>query len=332
VKKTIVALIVGLALGAGVTWLLSRHGAEEAPPAEKHKSETHVEHGTNDEHLVKLDRARQVSAGIVTANPQAMGLSPEVKGYGRVLDPTPLAALLLDIESAEAALEASAREYKRARVLFAQNQNASVRALESAKAAMKRDRAMLDAARARLLTGWGKPLAEREDLPAMVKALTALESALVRIDLPPNELLFSPPTGARLISLSDENRSAEADFLSPAPTTDAQMQGKGFLFLLRTNSLELRPDTAVTGFLKIRGELLQGVVVSRSAVVRHEQRAWVYIQTDNATFARKPIVLQHPSDKDWFITEGLSPSDRMMVSGAQVLLSEELKPQIRLAE
>jgi hypothetical protein len=147
-----------------------------------------------------------------------------------VLDPTPLTTLLLDIKSAEAALDASAREYERARVLFAQNQNASARALESAKAAMKRDRALLEAARARLLTGWGKPLAEREDLPALVKALTALESALVRIDLPPNESLFSPPTDARLISLSDENRSAEADFLSPAPTTDAQMQGKGFFF------------------------------------------------------------------------------------------------------
>jgi exonuclease VII small subunit len=281
---------------------------------------------------VKLDRARQISAGIVIANLQAMQLPPEVKGYGRVLDPTPLAALLLDIESAEAALEASAREYERARVLFAQNQNASARALESAEAAMKRDGALLGVARARLLTGWGKSLAERKDLSAMLKALTALESALVRIDLPPSESLFSPPTGAHLVSLSDESRSAEADFLSPAPTTDAQMQGKGFLFLLRRNSLELRSNMAVTGFLKIRGEPLQGVVVPRSAVVRHEQRAWVYVQTDNARFTRKPIVLQHPTDDGWFITEGLSPSGGIVVSGVQALLSEELKSQIRLAE
>ncbi|MGH8629062.1 MAG: efflux RND transporter periplasmic adaptor subunit, partial [Gammaproteobacteria bacterium] len=223
-------------------------------------------------------------------------------------------------------------EYKRVKVLFAQSQNASARALESAEAAMKRDRALLDAARARLLTGWGKALADREDLPAMVKALTALESALVRIDLPPNESLSSPPTGAHLGSLSNDNLSAEADFLDPAPTTDAQMQGKGFLFLLRTNSPELRPDTAVTGFLKIRGELLQGVAVPRSAVVRHEQRAWVYVQTDKDTSARKPIVLNHPTDDAWFITEGLSANARIVVSGVQALLSEELKSQIRLAE
>lgn len=332
VKTTIVALMAGLALGASVTWLFSRHGAEETPPADKHESEAHVEHGTNGERLVKLDHARQVSAGILTANPRIMQVPSEVQGYGRVLDPTPLATLLLEIESAEAALDASGKEYERAKALFADNQNASARDLESAKAAMKRDRALREAARARLLTGWGKALAERDDLPALVKALTALESALVRLNLPPDEPLSSPPTGARLVFLSDENRSAEADFLSPAPRADAQMQGQGFLFLLGKNSLELRPEMAVTGFLKVRGEMLQGVVVPRSAVVRHEQRAWVYVQTDDAGFARKPIVLKHASDDGWSIAEGLSPSDRIVVSGAQVLLSEELKAQVRFAE
>lgn len=329
VKTTIVALMAGLALGASVTWLFSRHGAEEAPPADK--SEAHVEQGTNGR-VVKLDHARQVSAGIVTENPQSMQVPSEVQGYGRVLDPTPLATLLLEIESAEAALDASAKEYERAKALFADNQNASARELESAKAAMKRDRALLEAARARLLTGWGKPLAEREDLPALVKALTALEAALVRLNLPPDEPLSSPPTGARLVFLSDENRSAEADFLSPAPTTEAPMQGTGFLFLLRTSSPEFRPGRAVSGFLKVRGDPQQGVRVPRSAVVRHEQRAWVYVQTDDARFARKPLALRHPSDDGWSITEGLSPSDKIVVSGAQVLLSEELKSQVRFAD
>ncbi|MGH8582723.1 MAG: hypothetical protein ACREWG_08005, partial [Gammaproteobacteria bacterium] len=69
-KTTIVALMAGLALGTSATWLFSRHGAEEAPPADK--SEVHVEQGTNGERPVKLDHARQVSAGIVTANPQIM--------------------------------------------------------------------------------------------------------------------------------------------------------------------------------------------------------------------------------------------------------------------
>ncbi|MGH8581790.1 MAG: efflux RND transporter periplasmic adaptor subunit [Gammaproteobacteria bacterium] len=325
-----VALMAGLALGASVTWWFSRHGAEEAPPADE--SEAQVEHGTNGERLVKLDHARQISVGIVTANPQSMQVPSEVQGYGRVLDPTPLATVLLEIESAEAALDASAKEYERAKALFADNQNASARALESATAAMKRDRSLRDAARARLLTGWGKSLAERDDLPALLKALTALESALVRLDVSPGEPVSSPPIRARLIPLSDENRSAQADFLGPAPNTDGQTQATGFLFLLRRNSLETKPGAAVTGFITLRGDALQGVEVPGSAVVRHERRAWVYVQTDRARFTRRPILLNHASGEGWLISEGVGPGDRIVVRGAQVLLSEELKSQIGFPE
>jgi len=34
----------------------------------------------------------------------------------------------------------------------------------------------------------------------------------------------------------------------------------------------------------------------------------------------------------WSITEGLSPSDRIVVSGARALLSEEFKSQVRFAD
>ena len=328
-REALGALLLGLVLGVSVPWLRT---AFEAQPSEKHQPRKPVERRTNGQGFVKLNHARQVSAGIVSANPQPMQLAAEVEAYGRVLDPTPLATLLLEIESAEAALDASAKEYERAKGLFADNQNASARALESAKAAMKRDRALLEAPRARLLTGWGKPLAEREDLPAMVKALTALESALVRLDLPAGEPLSSPPIRARLVPLSDDKRSAQADFLGPAPGTDGQTQGTSLLFLLRKNALEITPGAAVTGFIKVRGDPLQGVAVPGSAVVRHERRAWVYVKTGKARFTRRPIVLNHASGDGWFVSEGVGPSDRIVVSGAQVLLSEELQSQIGVPE
>lgn len=268
----------------------------------------------------------------MSANPRPLQILAEVKAYGRVLDPMPLTNLVLEIDSAQATLDASAKEYARATTLFADNQNASARALESATAAMKRDRALRDAARARLLAGWGKSLAERDDLPALLKGLTALESALVRLDLPPDQSLSSTPIRARLVSLSDENRSAQADFLGPAPSTEGQTQGTGLLFLLRRNALEIALGAAVTGFIKVRGDPLQGVEVPGSAVARHERRAWVYVQTSKARFTRKPILLEHASGDGWFVSEGVGPSDRIVVSGAQVLLSEEFKSQIGFPE
>jgi predicted RNA-binding Zn ribbon-like protein len=331
-KEALGALLVGLVLGVSVPWLFSGRTAFKAQPSEKDQPRKPVERPTNGQGFVKLDHPRQVSAGIVSANPQPMQLAAEVKAYGRVLDPMPLTNLLIEIDSAQATLDASAKEYARATTLFADNQNASARALESATAAMKRDRALRDAAKARLLTGWGKSVAERDDLPALLKALTALESALVRLDLPPGQPLSSAPLGARLVSLSDENRSAQADFLGPAPSTDGQTQGTGLLFLLRKNALEITPGAAVTGFIKVRGDPLQGVEVPGSAVVRHERRAWVYVQTGKARFTRTPIPLEHASGDGWFVSEGVGPSDRIVVSGAQVLLSEELKSQIGFPE
>ena len=108
------ALLLGLVLGVSVPWLRT---VFEAQPSEKDQPWKPVERRTNGQGFVKLNHARQVSVGIVSANPQPMQLPAEVEAYGRVLDPTPLATLLLEIESAEAALDASAKEYERARLV-----------------------------------------------------------------------------------------------------------------------------------------------------------------------------------------------------------------------
>ena len=135
-KEALGALLVGLVLGVSVPWLRT---AFEAQPSEKDQPRKPVERRTNGQGFVKLDHPRQVSAGIVSANPQPMQLAAELEAYGRVLDPMPLTTLVLEIDSAQATLDASAKEYACATTLFADNQNASARALESATAAMKRD-------------------------------------------------------------------------------------------------------------------------------------------------------------------------------------------------
>ena len=43
-------------------------------------------------------------------------------------------------------------------------------------------------------------------------------------------------------------------------------------------------------------------------------------------------MLKHTSGDGWFVSEGVGPSDRIVVSGAQVLLSEEFKSQIGFPE
>ena len=263
--------------------------------------------------------------GLTTAPLAAAQSKPEIKGFGRVLDPSPLAALLVERATAVAALEASKKELERLKLL-AQSQNASPRALEIAEAAMKRDQIALDSVQPRLLFGWGRAVASLPDLPALVNSLAAQETALVRIDLPLGESLPAAPTGGRIAALNAPDKPAVAQFLGPAPIADPQMQSQGFLFLQKTNPLP--PGAAVVAWLTVPGEAESGVIVPREALIRHEGEVFIYVQAGEDTFARREIELNRPSDAGWFVHEGLKPRDKVVTTGAQQLLSEELKGQI----
>ena len=327
-KKTFLGIIVGLALGGGAMWFYQqKHAGHDAKPEEKKeekKEVSFVQHGTNGETFLKLDKETQSRMGLKTAPLAAASLKPEVKGYGRVLDPAPLAALLVESATAKAALEASTKEFERLKAL-AQTQNASTRALEAAEAAMKRDSVALDSVQPRIVMGWGKAIAAQPDLPAFARSLAAQDAALVRVDLPLSQSLSTPPTGGRLTALTAPEKLAEAQFLGPAPSADPAMQAQGFLFLQKSNPLP--PGAALVAWLTIPGDAESGVTVPREALLRHEGEVFVYVQTGGNTFERKEIELDRPTEAGWFVHEGLKAQDKLVVVGAQQLLSEELKGQ-----
>ena len=153
------------------------------------------------------------------------------------------------------------------------------------------------------------------------RSLTLGETALVRIDLPAGEALKSTPVSARLVSLNGEEDS-RADLFGPAPAVDPQTQGQGFLFLVKDKTLA--PGAAVTGYLRIPGEPVSGVIIPGGAVLRHEGKAWVYLQTADDSFTRREITLDRSADNGWFIAGGITAKDRVVVNGAQTILSEEL--------
>ena len=326
-KRILSGIFVGLLLGGAVTWtLLKRSGADkekEGTKNEEPKEASHVQRGTNGETFLRLDKEAQQHAGVKVAALESLQLQAELKGYGRVLDPAPLAALLVESSSARASLDASTREYQRLKTLFAQDQNVSARALEASEAAMKRDQILMDSAQARLVLNWGRAIAEQKDLPALVHSLVTLESALARIDLPLGEAAKAAPNGGRLAPVAAEDSPMEAQFLGRVTSVDAQMQGQGFLFLLKSNSLPA--GAAMIGWLKIPGEPKTGVVVPRAALIRHEGEVFVYLQTGDDAFRRTEVELGRPVEKGWFVEEGLKSGDRVVVVGAQQLLSEELK-------
>jgi hypothetical protein len=265
--------------------------------------------------------------GLQLAKPAAAQFSPEAKGYGRVEDTAALAALVTDLASAEAAYAVSSNELDRVTTLASEG-NASGRVLQAAEATATHDRLTVQTARHRLLLSSTPALVDRDDLPAFVQSLAAGNASLVRLDLPAGEVPPAMPVGARIVSLS--GRSADAEFFGAATSTDPQTQGRGYFFLVSSNSASLVPGEAVTGYLKLPGDPLSGVIVPGDAVVRTGGAGWIYaLDGGGKSFTRKMIALDHPAEGGWFVTNGVGPDDSIVIVGAQTLLSEELKASIQ---
>src|SRR3954469_8439606 len=315
VKQILIGLIVGLLVGGVAVWTYEKkQQPHEEKPKEEHKEASIVQHGTNGQIFLKLDKEARERMGLKTQPLEKVELSPEIKAYGKVLDPTPLATLLIEQTTAKASFELSSKEYERVKQLFSQGQNASARAVETAEATMKKDQVQLQSVQARLDLALGAAAAGKFDLSKLVDSLVHFKAALIRLDVPMTEKLSSAPTGARVGTAADEENLVESVYLGPATSTDLQLQGRGYLFLVETNPPS--PGALVNGWLKLPGEPESGVVVPREALVRHEGEAFLYVQTGDETFVRKEIELEHPLAKGWFVEKGLKANANVVVVGA----------------
>lgn len=297
---------------------------DEQPAAAEAASESasRVKHGDNVETIVTLSEAEQKQIGLKTETIEPGQISPEIKGYGRVLDPTPLISMANDLAAARAAYVVSSNEFARLETLSAQN-NASVRALQAAQAQAQRDELAVSSAQAQLALTWGTIASNENDLRLLAQSLISKDAALARIDLPAGEFLETPPEQARLVALG-EPKPVEARFLSKVPAVDPQTQGQGFLFLVNSNKVGIAPGVAIEGFLKMPGPPLNGTTVPRESVLRYQGAHWIYVETDGTNFTRRLVSLDWPVARGWFSTNGVAAGDRVVTVGAQTILSAEL--------
>ena len=320
-KKLLLGLMLGLAAGGGAAWLAMR-APEPARPAAGEAGPKHTEAAKSDGRI-HLTKEQLANTGLAFARPQPVEWQPEVKAFGRVLDAAPLATLWTEIEASRAAVDASAREFQRLKSLNAQDANASARSVEAAEAALKHDRAALETAQTRLLAGWGGALAGRADLATLARSLVAQEAALIRVDFPAGETSPPEPHRVRVAPLPGDETPRDAVVLGPAPTADAQAQGAALLALLRAPVPA--PGAALLAWVSGGETARRGLRLPRAAVVRHEGQAFVFVAAGKDAFERRRVDLAPPQSDGVIVTGGVKAEDRVVVTGAQQLLSEELK-------
>jgi hypothetical protein len=159
-------------------------------------------------------------------------------------------------------------------------------------------------------------------LPEILKGLSNWSCSLARADLP-GDYLKEAPIAARIAPLADETRVLQASVIGPAPAVEGQAQGQGFLLLLKTNSLP--PATAIAAFFSLPGGELHGYKIPAGAVVQNGAVPEIFLATGDETFEAVPVRIERSVPGGFFVTSGFSGNERIVIEGAQTLLSEANK-------
>jgi multidrug efflux pump subunit AcrA (membrane-fusion protein) len=283
--------------------------------------------------LMTIAPAAQKEIGITTEVLKPVILPLEVQAYGFVLDPAPLAKLDSELMSAEAMLNAAGAQYRRTSRLYGEQKNASLRDLQTAEASYLTDKSQLEALQ-QLSNDWGTQISgmDARNRAHLVSALVERNEAIARVTAPIGDQVDDRPRAAEIVVLGHETKPLNARALYPAPSVVPTLQGQTFLVLIATEEFAVRPGMAITARIPTSNRSAPGVMVPRSAVVRYAGKEWVYRELNDHRFVRLDIVPAEIAEQGYFVTEILAPGMRIVITGAETLLSEERKAEIEIVE
>lgn len=252
-------------------------------------------------------------------------------------------AALADSNVIRSNLASKQENVRRLQILNQDDKNISDSAVQEALASLHADQAKLVASQAlaksirdSMQQQWGASLAEWASQASPNGAFLSLlhdESVLIKVSLPFDT---TPQAKTRLqVNQIGGPGLAQATLVSAAPQADSTLQGKTYFYLAPAKNL--RAGMRVSARLDNQVQTSQGVIVPHQAVVWFANQAWVYQkrQADkhgSAKFVRRlistEVEIEGPTLSGWFNHSGLVAGDELVSSGAQLLLSEELKYQI----
>lgn len=339
-QRIAAAASLALLLGGGLFAGRGRADDDDAGSTASVPPRVTVKNGVT---VLTLDAATQQNGGIESARPGPPPAQDVVVGYGTVLDAgslTDLGNRYLDakaqLQTAQAKLAVSHAAFERATALYKDQQNMSAAQLQSAEGSFAMDRAALAAAQSHLTTiaasaqqAWGPVLGKAlADGAPLVARLIDRDDYLVKVTLPPDIAVAAAPetASARL----GDGSEVRLRFISEATSTDPKIQGISYVYVVPAGS-GLLPGMAVAASLPT-GHAPRGVVVPAAAVVWLQGKAWLYLRTGAETFIRRPIAAAQAAPDGGYIVTGLQSDAEIVVRGAQMLLSEEFRAQVRSEE
>lgn len=347
ISRNTVTLVVMAAIIVVLFWLVVWFGRDEYQELAREHGETIGSQGPVEQNVgpgrIKLDANALRASGIVTAKVVAAESRAQLEVQGVIVDTRPLIdargrylAQQAEIRALRAAATASEAEYKRMLELYKDERNVSERTMLAAEAQWKGDRARLNSAEQAALSQaeairaqWGSALAQLAigSSPAAFSGIAAQTELVAEVSIPleqdrttaKNSITLEPTGGGKTVS---------ARLLSAAPASTVGAAGATYFY--RVPSTGLRIGTRVAGRVPLSNSPSEkGVKVPDGAVVWHAGSAWIYVREKPDEFVRTPLETDRQLAGGWFTGEAIDPGTEIVVTGAQLLLSEELKYQIR---
>ncbi len=288
----------------------------------------------NGQTVLTLDSPTQNRLGLEVATLAATVTRAQATFPAAVLSTQDLAAsrnnfvaAQAQIQKAHVAAEVARKEYTRLKTLFEQNQNISEKSLQFAEATLEANEAdvrvgeqqqTLQESIAR--QEWGDVATKwaMEGSPELQRILDQNE-VLLQMTMPSGPTYGAPKTISLEISGGTQT---QATLVSTFPRVDPRIQGRSFLYVAHARP-GLNPGINLLAHLSV-GSAMKGLIVPTAAVVWSEGKAWVYQQTAADRFARRAVPSDIPVERGFFVAEGFAPGDKLVIQGAQALLSEEL--------
>ena len=288
-----------------------------------------------------LSRQQQHDSGLRTQALQTMSRQPEWSAYGKVL---PIGGLLehraryrtaqSELRIAEAALNVVQKNRQRLARLHQESIIAS-KDLMQAESLLATELARTEATRRRIgevreeaIQQWGPELFHQavEHEAPLFRQLLERKQVLLRISLPSERRLPDSTQRIRISPAGDRQQAQDAKRISPAPLTDETTQGETWFFI--TDSTRLRTGMRLDAWIEQGDGPMSGVILPLNAIVWRDGHPWAYVRRGPESFSRRPIGEHHELKQAWFVTQGFSAADEVVIAGAQMLLSEELRRQI----
>jgi membrane fusion protein, multidrug efflux system len=294
--------------------------------------------------IVKVSKVAQLQSGIQTQPLTLTSKRVTLNTLGNVLNVDALIeerARYLNATSNANLLNIlmlnQARDYHRMHLLNQDDKNVSDQAMQLARTNYEQTQVKYKAALLEvesiantIRTNWGVTIAKevmQAKLSPLFDNLLSRNEVLILVTYPNESSITEPFEKVTLRPISTSN-VIEASLICESTSTDPTIQGRTYYYhapakYLRSGmrlNVEIHPDK----------QEKQGVIIPQNAIIRYAGLAWVYKKQKEEEFVRIPVKTDTNEDNGWFNPlDLLHEGDEIVINGAQLLLSEEFKYQIK---